>query len=52
MATADDLYRGREVTVTGEGDGTIIQAEGDWARVEFENRHSKGVKISQVTIKN
>lgn len=51
MVTADELYRGREVTVEGHGDGNVIQAEGDWVRVEFPNAHSQGVSISKVTIR-
>lgn len=51
MATEAELYRGREVTVEGEGDGRIIQSEGDWCRVEFDGKHSKGVSISKVTIR-
>lgn len=46
-----DLYRGCPVTVEGEGDGNVIQAEGDWVRVELDGGHSIGTTISKVTIR-
>lgn len=51
MVTEAELYRGREVTVEGYGDGNVIQAEGDWVRVEFPNAHSQGVSIDKVRLR-
>lgn len=51
MVTEAELHRGREVTVEGHGDGKVIQAEGDWVRVEFEGKHSEGVSISKVSLR-
>lgn len=52
MTTDVDLYRGRPVTVEGHGNGNVIQAEGDWVRVEIENGPSIATTMSKITLRD